>query len=81
EALGVVRSRSLGVGVLLGRSIPYSDHPKLRIRMDSNTWYYSSVLGISLPFYSHPSSFHSRPKQFPQFLEDCHEFHRHLYRY
>ncbi|RRT65000.1 hypothetical protein B296_00015189, partial [Ensete ventricosum] len=35
--------------------------PKLRIRKGSNTWYQSSVLGVSLPF-------HSCPKQFPQLL-------------
>ncbi|THU54492.1 hypothetical protein C4D60_Mb10t25650 [Musa balbisiana] len=51
-----------------GRS-PKEINPKLRICKGSNTWYQSSVLGISLPFHSHPSSLHSRPKQFPQLLK------------
>ncbi|THU43828.1 hypothetical protein C4D60_Mb02t00910 [Musa balbisiana] len=29
----------------------------------------SSVLGVSLPFHSHPLSLYSRPKQFPQLLK------------
>ncbi|THU72451.1 hypothetical protein C4D60_Mb04t12270 [Musa balbisiana] len=51
-----------------GRS-PKEIKPKLRICKGSNTWYQSSVLGISLHFHSHPSSLHSRPKQFPQLLK------------
>ncbi|RWV77546.1 hypothetical protein GW17_00061604, partial [Ensete ventricosum] len=39
---------------------PIEINPKLRIRKDSNTWYQSSVLGVSLPILSRPSSFHSR---------------------
>ncbi|RWW11675.1 hypothetical protein GW17_00024698 [Ensete ventricosum] len=54
------------------RPIPYRDHPKLRIHKGPRTWYQSSVLGIWLPFHSHPLAPHSRPKQFPQLLEDRH---------
>ncbi|RZS23707.1 hypothetical protein BHM03_00056679, partial [Ensete ventricosum] len=31
--------------------------PKLGIRKGSNTWCHNSVLGISLPFHSHPKQF------------------------
>ncbi|THU47767.1 hypothetical protein C4D60_Mb09t19130 [Musa balbisiana] len=51
-----------------GRS-PKEINPKLRICKGSNTWYQSSVLGVSLPFHSHPSALHNRPKQFPQLLK------------
>ncbi|THU60215.1 hypothetical protein C4D60_Mb07t10290 [Musa balbisiana] len=53
-----------------GRS-PKEINPKLRICKGSNTWYQSnsSVLGISLPFHSYPSSLHNCPKQFPQLLK------------
>ncbi|THU65077.1 hypothetical protein C4D60_Mb01t33330 [Musa balbisiana] len=54
--------------VLRGRSLK-EINPKLRICKGSNTWYQSNVLGISLPFHSHPSSLHSCPKQFPQLLK------------
>ncbi|THU43817.1 hypothetical protein C4D60_Mb02t00790 [Musa balbisiana] len=54
--------------VLGGRS-PKEINPKLRICKGSNTWYQSSVLGISLTFHSHPSSLHNCPKQFPQLLK------------
>ncbi|RZR73683.1 hypothetical protein BHM03_00026953 [Ensete ventricosum] len=49
------------------------DHPKLRIRKGSNTWYQSNVLGISLPSHSHPSAPYSHLKQFPQLLKDRHQ--------
>ncbi|THU60361.1 hypothetical protein C4D60_Mb07t11840 [Musa balbisiana] len=51
-----------------GRS-PKEINPKLKICKGSNTWYQSSVLGVSLSFHSHPSSLHNRPKQFPQLLK------------
>ncbi|THU55796.1 hypothetical protein C4D60_Mb11t10370 [Musa balbisiana] len=50
-----------------GRS-PKEINPKLRICKGS-TWYQSSVLGVSLLFYSHLSALHSRLKQFPQLLK------------
>ncbi|RWW36014.1 hypothetical protein BHE74_00058988, partial [Ensete ventricosum] len=51
---------------------PIEINPKLRIRKSSNTWYHSSILGISLPFYSCPSSFHSHPSN----SHNCLDRHR-----
>ncbi|RWW13565.1 hypothetical protein BHE74_00053536, partial [Ensete ventricosum] len=54
---------------------------KLRIHQGSNTWYQSSILGVLLPFHSHPSAPQIRPKQFPQLLEDLTKFYGHLHYY
>ncbi|THU60250.1 hypothetical protein C4D60_Mb07t10660 [Musa balbisiana] len=60
HAIGQLRGRN-PYRVPGGRS-PKKINPKLRICKGSNTWYQSSVLGISLPF-------HSRLKQFLQLLK------------
>ncbi|RRT85321.1 hypothetical protein B296_00000537, partial [Ensete ventricosum] len=51
---------------------PIEINPKLRICKSSNTWYQSSILGISLSFLSRPSSFHSHPSN----SHNCLDHHR-----